>query len=481
MLRYGEYEEVSGQKAPTSFLAKYAAELKYNDIPDEVVDKLKQIVLHGVGAMLSANPTTLGKRYINLAKDFFGAPKEATIFGDGSKVSLLGACYANGALGDVMDWEDFIAPSHTSCIIIPPVFAFAETRDKPVSGKEAIVAMTAAYDVKQRIERAIIHTDETFEQNGMPVSHCGSMGVAIAVGKLLKFDADKMATAIGIGGQMSHPDTNISNLQTRADSYHGIYGWTAVAGMLAAQCTRVGVRGFETILDGDKGWHKMLGFKRVDWDAYFRGETHGKKFAGVAIDCLKRWPAEAFLQIVCDDIDYLVKKYSIKPEEIEEINVTNIDPLNLPKGFPEAVPPKGLLDAQFNAPYVIANCAYQEDPVTWYDEEKYSRRDLLNLAGKVRVVGKRMPFKHSYKVHWDGSWVKVVAEIIVKDGKKYKKVGQFYRGHWRNPMSWEELQQQFKLQAVRLIGKEKAEKAIQQTKNLENIDDITEIIPNLAK
>src|SRR5262249_2510185 len=75
--------------------ARWAAGLRYEGLPPEVVDKVKALMLHalmsaGLGA---AHPNVQETVRFVLAEE--GKPDGATILVDGGKASRVGAAYAN--------------------------------------------------------------------------------------------------------------------------------------------------------------------------------------------------------------------------------------------------------------------------------------------------------------------------------------------------------------------------------------------------
>ncbi len=68
----------------TQALADYIVNLKYKDLPKEVIQQAKLITLHTVGVALASYPTEQAKKAIALAKGWGGGKKESTLFGDGS-------------------------------------------------------------------------------------------------------------------------------------------------------------------------------------------------------------------------------------------------------------------------------------------------------------------------------------------------------------------------------------------------------------
>jgi len=71
-------------------LAAFVHEVKYDDIPPDVVHHVKNIILDAIGLGLSGIHTDEWKHTVAAVKDFLPG-QDATVWGVGSKSSLVGA------------------------------------------------------------------------------------------------------------------------------------------------------------------------------------------------------------------------------------------------------------------------------------------------------------------------------------------------------------------------------------------------------
>ena len=77
-------------------------------LPEEVKEHAKIFILDAIGCAVGGCSTGPGKEIVSLAKEFKGAG-EATLFGDGTRVSAPFACWANSSLANVLDMDDVFA------------------------------------------------------------------------------------------------------------------------------------------------------------------------------------------------------------------------------------------------------------------------------------------------------------------------------------------------------------------------------------
>jgi 2-methylcitrate dehydratase PrpD len=114
----------------TATLAGYVADLKFADIPPEVLERAKVLTLDFLGSAIRArseseSTPSLLKMLEALQLDGKG---ESTVFGDSKTWTPAVAALLNGALGHSLDFDDTHADSslHPSAPVVPAAFAVGE-------------------------------------------------------------------------------------------------------------------------------------------------------------------------------------------------------------------------------------------------------------------------------------------------------------------------------------------------------------------
>src|SRR5256886_5501242 len=133
----------------TATLAAYVANLKFEDIPREVLERAKVLTLDFLGSAIRArrdaeSTPSLLKMLESLALDGKG---QSTVFGDARTWTPAVAALLNGALGHSLDFDDTHADSslHASAPVVPAAFAVGEMVG--ASGRDVLTAIVAGYDV----------------------------------------------------------------------------------------------------------------------------------------------------------------------------------------------------------------------------------------------------------------------------------------------------------------------------------------------
>ena len=139
----------------TRRFAKLVHDLKFEDLPEEVLHKAKLIIRDGLGNQVAASAISEpARRVVEIVREWGGKP-EATVIGYGFKVPAPLAAMCNAMLGHGVELDD----AHGSGLIkggsvmIPSIMALAEANGK--SGRDVITAIVAGYEVAVRIAKAI--------------------------------------------------------------------------------------------------------------------------------------------------------------------------------------------------------------------------------------------------------------------------------------------------------------------------------------
>ena len=128
----------------TKALSQYTHDIKFEDLPADVIEKVKIMTMHTIAASLASIPLPQAQVTIDKTEAKGGTP-EATVWGGKvGKVPMDEAAFANGTLADILDWEDCSWAGHPSAGAIPAAFAVTEALGK--SGKDYITAVVAGID-----------------------------------------------------------------------------------------------------------------------------------------------------------------------------------------------------------------------------------------------------------------------------------------------------------------------------------------------
>jgi 2-methylcitrate dehydratase PrpD len=465
--RLGGFKKEVCDMSYTQKLADYLENLRYKDIPKEVIEQAKLLTLHTVGVALASYPTGQAKRAIALAKSWGSGQKESTLLGDGTKVSSVNAAFANGTMADLLDWEDCSWTGHPSANAIPGALALAEAIKAP--GKEYILALVGGWEVYQRIAMAVQPSDDWgFLKKGWGLTSWEIYAAAMPAAKLLKLRKEKINQVIGIAGAMT-PIVNAKVHRTLSDFYHYQHGFTCRDGVASALVAQSGIETLHDFLDGEDGYWCTIS-DQCDWDWYTKKLS--KDFT-IMETLFKHWPTNMWIQTPLDTLDALVKRDSIKVGEIAEILISPQFEYRMgykPEGY------KSITEAEFSIPYCLAVYLLDPEPgPNWYDKKRFKDPKVLELAKKVKGTGPTQGLQASFKLMREGSFPEVTIKVTLKDGKEFTNTIRFPKGHPKNRLTYDEFKDRFRRAASFALKPKKIEEAMEKILNLEKMDDLSTI------
>ncbi|NWC96882.1 MULTISPECIES: MmgE/PrpD family protein [unclassified Pseudomonas] len=232
----------------TQALCRFLAQVKYEQLPDEVLARTEDLFLDWLASALAskgAHPIPLFERY---ARTMGPGDGPAQVIVSGGSSSAYFAALVNGASSHLVEQDDLHNSSvlHPATVVFPAAFAAAQDLGK--SGRELLLASVAGYEAGIRIGEfmgrshyRIFHTTATV----------GTLAAAVAVGKLLDFNQEQFTNLLGSAGTQAAGLWEF--LRDAADSKQLHTAKAAADGLLAAYLTADGLTGARNILEGDQG------------------------------------------------------------------------------------------------------------------------------------------------------------------------------------------------------------------------------------
>ncbi|HEY0339129.1 MAG TPA: MmgE/PrpD family protein, partial [Burkholderiales bacterium] len=108
---------------PTAQLARHVATLRYEQLPRELVELLKQCILDTLGVAIAASTLAPEAKIVADYVHDLAGKEVATIWGFGDKAPAPWAVFVNGSLGHMVDYDDVGAGGHVSIVTVPVAFA----------------------------------------------------------------------------------------------------------------------------------------------------------------------------------------------------------------------------------------------------------------------------------------------------------------------------------------------------------------------
>lgn len=454
------------EKSIARQIAEFAVNLKYEDLPQEVINEVKRYLYDSVGCAYGSYNT----KDVNIIRDIYkdmGGKEEATTFAFGDKIPAVNATLVNSLMIRALDFNDIYwkeDPSHPSDII-PAALTVAEMVG--ASMKDVIVAIVLAYEFEQRLclfavpgirERKWHHA--TLTQFVSP----------IVAGKVLGLNVDQMVNAIGISGSHNHtigcPTAGkLTMMKNTVDPM------SVQSGVFAALMAQKGYSGTEKIFEGKEGFMDCFlgwdykeekpapikmegrdaGAQLPNWtwdlDALVGGLGESYKI----MECsMKAFPTEALTHTHITATLKAVVGNNISYDQIEEVTITTIARACDILFDSHKYRPESRETADHSLPYCIA-AALVDHKITTnsFSDEKLKDPRIWEVIDKIKGEAslkfeKMFPAKQPSKV-----------VVKTKDGKEYSEYLEYPKGDPREPMTMEDLENKFNALADGLLAPER--------------------------
>lgn len=456
-------------------MSNYLADLKFEDIPAEVVERAKIILMHTVGAALAAKNSDVAQKADAMALAMNnGLGGTVSRWAGEGKLSAVSAAFLAGVLSDALDWEDCSFTGHPSAAAIPVALVTAEERHR--NGKELITAIVGAYELYQRIADSV-EPDAEKRKYGWGLTSWQIFASTLAAAKIYGLDARKIDQAIGMAIEHSTIPASYHGT-TMSDFYHYEYGYRAKDGVIIAKAVEKGIHNQRDMLDvdGPQGYFAAM---TAEPKPEKLTEDLGKTFK-IMDTLLKPWPANMWVQSALQALTEVISGNGIKAEEIAEILV---DPavknrMDCPAGGWTST-----THAQFSIPFVLASWLLNPVPsADWYAEEKLTDPAVIELASKVKAGGTQAECpRGNFDVFRAGDYPVRTVTVFTNDGKEYSADCGKHPGHPHNMFSMEDVIARFRVQAAPVLQEEKLEQAIETFLHLEDMEDVAQLAAFLAE
>ena len=440
----------------TRFIADYAANLSFEELPDEVVHAATQRMVDSLACAIAAFECELVEIGLRLARGAVPERYSGRILGFGERSTAETAAFVNTSMIRALDFNDQYPGGHPSdCLGAYLAIAEAAGAD----GRRLLSSMVVAYEIFVRLNDATSLRTKGWDQ-GFVIGVCTAAGV----GHLLRLPPEVIGEAIAI--------TAVANIPMRNTRAGELSLWKGAA---TAFATRNGL--FATLLaaEGMTGDDKPFEGKHGLWDLITGPfelaplPRRGGNFRTGEVQ-LKYWPVEYNAQLVV----WAALELSSKADrrDLAAIDVgTYAFAYSEIGSEPEKWDPKTRETADHSLPYIFARTLVDGTiTVDSFKEAAYRDPSLRPLMQKIRVhldpeVDALYPRVVSMKV-----------EAATGRGEHISFMSCDPLGHNKNPMQDKDIQDKFMRAAEPLLGSERASLALERWYDLRHVSDISEAL-----
>jgi 2-methylcitrate dehydratase PrpD len=296
--------------------AAFAAGLRFEDIPDALIEKAALHILDTIGCALAATRTDYASSILAALTRLEGS-SGAIAIGQAQTLGLRDSLLFNGGLANTLDYDDTYPPTlnHISGGTVPLVLALGAREG--ACGRDVLTAYLIAIEIGAHVGLGV--TGNAIMRRGFsPTGTLNGFGNALAAGKLLGLGADALTAAQGIALTMM--SGSMEGIKEGAWSKRFNSGLGAIAGLTAAMMAAEGVHAPSRPYEGDAGLYRLLlgPDAEVNWAALTEGLGTRWEFESVAI---KPFPIVHHAHTIIDCAIRLNRDDGLEPDDIEEIIV----------------------------------------------------------------------------------------------------------------------------------------------------------------
>ncbi|MBT8361667.1 MAG: MmgE/PrpD family protein [Desulfobacterales bacterium] len=455
----------------TREIAQLCYEVQFENISDEIQDRVKYLLLDYLGVAIRGAKTESSipvHRFCSVRQD---VPGGVPVIATELRVDAPYAALAMGVAAHSLELDDVVnaASLHPAVSVMSAALAAGYLAKS--SGQELIAAIVAGYEVTVKLGIALDPAAH-YARGFHPTGTCGTLGAAVAAAKIFKLDPDGITHAMGIAGSQAAGSMEFLADGAYTKRFHA--GWSAHSGLIAALLAKEGFTGPQSIIEG------RFGFLH----AYSGSSDPEKVLAGwgrpyeVMNTSIKPHACCRYKQGAIDCILQIVNDNELLPDDIERVQVSI-----LKAGFAlvaeppdKKMNPSSVVDAQFSMPFgaavaIVNGSAFLDQ----YSLENVSSPGIRELMPRVFCtedpeIEKEFPQKWPAKV-----------EITSKVGKKYFARLEYPKGDPENPLTWNEIISKFASLATTVFSRNVCSDIVTQVRGLENMTEVVELINQLKK
>ncbi len=457
------------QENMTDIICRHVVSAKFEDLPEETINRLKTRVLDGIGDIAIGTGAPMCDELFDLLSQYKSQNGASALF-RGVKLTTPEAAMINSFEMRSYDFEPVqcenpgkkCSAGHISGTTIPTALAMAENLD--ASGKDFILALALGDDITARLGTAsgfdvYAGWDNTNTINGL--------GATTIAGKLAGLNEAQLNNAYGI--DLNTLGSSMDNINFKTMAFKLPMAWAARNAIFSADFGKRGMTATHDALGGKKGYFYL--FCGDGQKPELLCKDLGKVYYGDVV--IKPWSSCRVTHPSINAILQIVNERDIDPKQVEKV-IVHVTP-RTSKGFtaePWEPGEEPQVTAAFSIIYTAALAVLYKDVRPEYMTEEAMKDPLLNeVISKVEIAPTLAP----------DEYVTANVDIVMKDGADYFARCENVLGNiYHNPMPREMILDKFYKNVEGKLNRPAADKVIELVDGLEELGSIRELVDILA-
>ena len=394
----------------TRGLAEFTAGLRYEQIPPEVRERLKLLILDALGCALYGAELQWC-RILRATLADLDRTAMCTVWGTTERLSAPHAALANGTQVQSFELDDLHRAGvlHVGAVVLPALLAIAELR-RDLSGREFLAAAAAGYEVGPRV--GLCMGPEHIGQGWHSGATVGVFAAGAASARALGLPAEKAVHALGIAGTQS---SGLMAAQYGAMVKRMHAGRASQSGLYGALLAEQGFTGIENVFEAEYGGFCTT-FSRSQ-DRFRLAELTaglGTTWQAMGV-ALKFYACVGSNHTTLDALRALQAEHRFSAADVERIVVHGSQVTADHVGW--KYQPAGMTAAQLNLPFCVATLLLEGDCFV-EQFQPGAERDPRRLALAARVTVQADPAitakgaKHRHEVR---------VQVELRDGRRLER------------------------------------------------------------
>ncbi|KAI4593145.1 hypothetical protein KJ359_010069 [Pestalotiopsis sp. 9143b] len=390
---------------------------------------------------------------------FFGGPPTSSILGSNGSI---GETYAdaqlaaliNGIASHIDDYDDTHLETiiHPTGVVASALLAVAEWQG-PVTGQDFITALVAGVEAECKLGLSVY--PQHYDVGWHITSTTGSIGAAVAVGKLIGLNTTQMQHAIGVAS------TQVVGMQvffgSMTKSFH--VGRATQGGMLGALLAKNGYTSALDALEAQYGWLHVVS-TRENATSYF--DQLGKIWE-IEKNTFKPFPCGIVMHPTIDGAIQIHNESASQGKSISSIKSVNLVVNSQVLVLTGKTAPTTGLEGKFSIYHAAAvGLLYGAATPSQFTDDVVNNKTVVDMRQKVNVTTNDA----------DYNTAQALVTVEFEDGSTIEKNIVHAIGSLQNPMTEADLKNKFMDQVTKQIGAPRAEKAYEAFTNIGNMTDI---------
>jgi 2-methylcitrate dehydratase PrpD len=410
--------------ATTRDLAAWAAGLRYADVPEDAVERTKELFLDWAASALAGRGARPVRALEAVAAAMGPEDGPCEVLVSRGRTSPLFAALVNAGSSHMVEQDDLHNASvfHPGTVVFPAALAAAQATG--ASGRDFVAACVAGYEAGVRVGRFLGRSHyKVFHTTGT----AGTLGAAAAAAHVLSADEDTMLHALGSAGTQAAGLWEF--LRDGADSKQLHTAKAAADGLLSAYLACEGMTAAERILEGEAG---MAAGMSSDADPSRLGDGLGEHWA-VLETSFKFHASCRHTHPAADALLEAMREHGLGPGDVARVRARVHGPAIDVLG--PVTDPRNVHQSKFSMGFVLAQIAHRGGAsLDLFTEESLEDPDLRAFVPRVEMV-LDPEVDAAYPERWIG-----LVEVETTDGRRVTGRVDVPKGDPGNTLSRAELE-----------------------------------------